>query len=31
MDDSIAKIYWWKWWIGWLMFKMKCSIPFSKR
>jgi hypothetical protein len=28
MSDPIAKQYWWKWWICWVMFKLKCSIPF---
>jgi hypothetical protein len=31
MDDPMVKLYWWKWWICWVMFKLKCSIPFSKR
>jgi hypothetical protein len=31
MDDSIAKMYWWKWWMCWVMFIMICSIPLSKR
>jgi hypothetical protein len=28
MDDPIAKMYWWKWWICWVMFKLKSSILF---
>jgi hypothetical protein len=25
---SDCKMYWWKWWICWVMFKPKCSITF---
>jgi hypothetical protein len=31
IDDHIVEMYWWKWWICWAMFKMKCLIPVSKR
>jgi hypothetical protein len=31
IDDPIAKMYWSKWWICWVIFKLKCSIPFSQR
>jgi hypothetical protein len=31
MDDPIVKMYWCKWRICWVMFKLKCSIPCSER
>jgi hypothetical protein len=31
MHDRIAKMYWSKYWRCWVTFKLKCSIPFSKR